>query len=102
MSVNEIEVGAPPEAVWNVLADAPSYEEWVVGNKAVRSHDPHGPDPGTEFHHRVGLGPIAVKDKTVSVAAEAARRLVINVRALPVGHGVVTFDVQPNGAGARV
>jgi uncharacterized protein YndB with AHSA1/START domain len=102
MSVNEIEVGAPPEVVWGVLAEAPSYEEWVVGNKAVRRHDPAWPAPGAEFHHKVGFGPLAVNDKTVSLAAETGRRLVMNVRALPLGHGVVTFELEPAGAGARV
>ncbi|HEV7534431.1 MAG TPA: SRPBCC family protein [Acidimicrobiia bacterium] len=97
MPVNEIEVDAPPEVVWAVLADPPTYSEWVVGNKAVRDHDRQWPDPGTEFHHKVGFGPIAVKDKTVSMAVDAPRRLVMNVRALPVGHGVVTFAVAPAG-----
>src|ERR671933_2013316 len=101
MSVNEIEVGAPPEVVWGLLAEPPSYEEWVVGNKEIRRHDPRWPAPGTEFHHTVGLGPLAVKDKTVALAADTGRRLVMNVRVLPVGHGVVTFEVEPDGAGAR-
>lgn len=102
MSVNEIEVDAPPEAVWGVLAEPPTYQEWVVGNKAVRRHDPRWPEPGTEFHHTVGFGPIAVKDKTVAMAADTARRLVMNVRVLPVGHGIVTFELEPAGAGTRV
>jgi uncharacterized protein YndB with AHSA1/START domain len=102
MSVNEIEVGASPEAVWNVLADAPSYEDWVVGNKEVRDHDPRWPEPKTEFHHKVGIGPVFVKDKTVSLASEPTRRLVMNVRVMPVGHGVVTFELEPAGAGTTV
>lgn len=102
MSVNEIEVDAPPSAVWAVLADPPTYEEWVVGNKKIRDHDPKWPGPGTEFHHKVGFGPVVVKDKTVSMEAVAPRRLVMNVRAFPVGHGVVSFDLTGAGDGTRV
>ena len=100
MSLNETTVDVPPEAVWRVLADPPTYERWVVGNKEIRDHDPDWPRPGTEFHHKVGFGPVAVKDRTVSVESAPPRRLVMNVRALPVGHGLVTFDLVPAGAGA--
>ena len=102
MSVNEIEVDAPPAAVWAVLADPPTYEEWVVGNKEIRDHDPKWPDAGTEFHHKVGFGPVAVKDKTVSLEAVTSRRLVMNVRAFPAGQGVVTFDLTETGQGTHV
>jgi hypothetical protein len=37
MSLNEIHVDTPPAAVWGLLADPPSYEEWVVGNKGGRT-----------------------------------------------------------------
>jgi uncharacterized protein YndB with AHSA1/START domain len=102
MSVNEIRVEAPPAAVWEVLADPPSYEEWVVGNKAVRRHDPNWPTPGTEFHHKVGVGPLVVKDKTVSLEATPSRRLAMNVRALPVGHGIVTLELTEAGGATSV
>ncbi len=102
MSVNEIEVDAPPAAVWAVLADPPSYEEWVVGNKAIRDYDPDWPAAGTEFHHKVGFGPLGVKDKTVSLEAVKSRRLAMNVRAFPAGQGVVTFDLTEAGEGTHV
>lgn len=118
MPVNETMIDAPPGVVWDVLADPPSYEEWVVGNKGIRDHDRGWPSPGTEFHHKVGLGPLRVKDKTValeatppSLAADAAAggtppvprgRLVMNVRVLPVGHGLVAFELQESGSGTLV
>ena len=102
MAINEITVDAPPSAVWGVLADPETYEEWVVGNKAIRGHDPNWPAPGTEFHHKVGFGPVTVRDKTVSLEAIPHRRLVMNVRALPVGHGIVTFELTEAGGGTHV
>lgn len=102
MPVNETMVDAPPQSVWDVLADPPSYEEWVVGNTGIRDYDGGWPTPGTEFHHKVGLGPLNVKDKTVALEATTLRRLVMNVRVLPVGHGVVTFELQESGSGTLV
>ena len=102
MSVNEITVDAPPPAVWDVLADPPSYEEWVVGNKETRDYDRSWPAPRAEFHHKIGFGPVAVKDKTVALEALPPRRLVMNVRALPVGHGIVTFELQEAVSGTLV
>ena len=102
MSVNEITVDAPPRAVWEVLADPPTYEEWVVGNKEIRDLDPQWPLPGTEFHHTVGFGPLAVKDKTVSLEGQPPHRLVMNVRLLPVGHGIVTLHLAEAGGGTAV
>jgi len=119
MAVNETMIDAPPQAVWDVLADPPSYEEWVVGNTGIRDYDRGWPSPGTEFHHKIGLGPINVKDKTValeatplSLAAHAAAvggtppvprgRLVMNVRVLPFGHGIVAFELEGSGSGTLV
>lgn len=102
MSVNEIIVDTPPAAVWDVLADPPSYEEWVVGNKDIRGYDRSWPTPGTEFGHEVGFGPLTVKDKTVALESTAPRRLVMNVRVFPVGHGIVTLELQEQGSGTLV
>jgi len=102
MSVNEVIVDAPPPAVWDVLADPPSYEHWVVGNKGIRDYDQSWPAPGREFHHRIGFGPFTVKDKTVSIEAFSPSRLIINVRALPAGHGIVTFELSECGSGTLV
>ncbi len=102
MAVNEISVDAPPTVVWGVLADPPSYENWVVGNKAIRDHDRNWPAPGTEFHHTVGFGALAVRDKTVALESVPSRRLVMNVRVLPIGHGIVTFELAEAGSGTVV
>ena len=85
MARNSTTVNAPPQIVFDVLADPCAYEHWVVGNKAVRHFDDAWPAPGAEFHHTVGFGPVATKDKTTVVEAEPARRLVLEARAMPVG-----------------
>lgn len=102
MSTNEITVDAPPPVVWSVLADPPTYKYWVVGNKKIGRYDSQWPEPGAVFHHEVGFGPITISDKTVALEADAPRRLAMQVRALPVGTGIVTFDLEPSGSGTKV
>lgn len=102
MSTNTKTVKAPPEVVFSVLADPPTYEHWVVGNKEIRGYDPDWPAAGTEFQHTVGFGPLAVKDKTVSVEALPPTSLVMRVRAMPVGVGTVTLRLDPVEGGTRV
>ena len=102
MSTNVITVDAPPSVVWAVLSDPPTYEYWVVGNKEIRRHDGDWPEPGAVFHHKVGFGPLTITDKSISLEAEPLRRLVMQVRALPVGTGIVTFELEPSGTGTKV
>jgi hypothetical protein len=102
MARNTITVDAVPEVVYGVLADPPCYEIWVVGNKSVRGYDEAWPAPGSEFHHKVGFGLVATKDKTVAVEADPSRRLVMIVRALPFIRAVVSFTLEPEGSGTRV
>jgi len=102
MARNSTTVNAPPQIVFDVLADPCAYEHWVVGNKAVRHFDDAWPAPGAEFHHTVGFGPVATKDKTTVVEAEPARRLVLEARAMPVGIARVTLLLEPDGAGTRL
>jgi uncharacterized protein YndB with AHSA1/START domain len=97
MSFNETAIDAPLPVVWGVLADPSSYDRWVVGTKEIRGHEGHWPDPGSEFHHKVGFGPLALKDKTVALEAIPGRRLVMQVRAMPAGVGIVTFELEPDG-----
>lgn len=102
MSLRSITVDAPAEAVWDILADPLTYEIWVVGNKQIRGYDRSWPAAGSEFHHTVGCGPIATRDKTVSLEAERPRRLVMLVRALPFIRATVALTLEPESSGTRV
>jgi uncharacterized protein YndB with AHSA1/START domain len=102
MSRTTISVDASPQTVWDVLADPPSYEIWVVGNRWIRGYDRSWPAPGSEFHHKVGFGLLATKDKTVALEAEPLTRLVMLARALPFLRAKVAFTLQPAGSGTDV
>lgn len=102
MSRTTITINALPETVYDVLADPVSYPLWVVGNKRIRGYDRSWPAPGSEFHHEVGFGPVATKDKTVALEADPGRRLVILVRALPFLQATVSYSLEQDGGGTRI
>jgi len=102
MASNERFMPVPPEAVWAALADPGGFAYWVVGSKEVRDADPHWPAPGSRFHHTVGVGPLEVKDHTVSLEADPPRRLRIRAKARPLGTAIVTLELHREDGGTRV
>jgi uncharacterized protein YndB with AHSA1/START domain len=102
VAVNERFMSAPPEAVWDALADPEGYRQWVVGSKRIRDADPTWPAPGSRFHHTVGVGPIEINDHTESLEAVAPQRLRLRVKGRPLLTAKVTMDLQPESGGTRV
>ena len=102
MAVNEIEIAASPERVFDVLADGHSYAEWVVGAKEIRAADPAFPEPGTRFHHSIGVGPLTIKDSTRVVELERPTRLVLEAHLGLLGGMLITLDLREHGGGTQV
>jgi uncharacterized protein YndB with AHSA1/START domain len=102
MAVTTYRTTARPEDVWDVLADAFAYADWVVGCKRIRAADVTWPQPGSQFHHTVGVGPVSIDDRSEVVAAEPARRLVLRAHAGPLGTGRVELELEPAGDGTLV
>ena len=102
MSTNRRFIPAPPETVWDVLADPDSYAHWVVGSKRIRDADANWPTPGSRFHHTVGVGPLTVDDHTESLAADPPRRLVLRAKARPLGVAKVEIELEPQDGGTCV
>jgi uncharacterized protein YndB with AHSA1/START domain len=92
----------PPEAVWDVLADAGKYGYWVVGSKVIRDEEPGWPEPGTKFHHTIGAGPITLSDHTVSLEAQRPTLLKIRAKGRPLGTATVTLKMHPRNGGTVV
>ncbi len=99
---NAVRVDAPPERVFAVLADARSYDDWVVGARRIRAADPGWPGLGTVFHHEVGIGPLRLRDHTQVVEVDPPRRLVLRAHARPLGSGLVRLEIEPDDGGSRV
>lgn len=93
MARNEVEVDAPPEAVFEVLADADLYGDWVVGSKHIRDADAGFPAVGTRFHHTLGFGPFELQDHSEVVAAEPPHRFVLHVKGRPLGTAKVELCI---------
>ncbi len=102
MAENETYVDAPPDAVFDVLADAGSYAHWVVGSSQVRASDPEWPEPGSEFHHTQGFYGVGLKDSTESVAANRPRQLVMEARFRPLMVAKIELRLRPRGRGTHV
>jgi uncharacterized protein YndB with AHSA1/START domain len=98
----EIQIAAPPEAVWGVLADAGAYGEWVVGTQHVASADVSWPEPGSALEYRVGAGPISVGDHTTVVEADAPRHLLLRAQLNHLGAFAIRLRLEPRDGGTRV
>jgi hypothetical protein len=102
MAVTHRHVDASAEAIFAVLEDGWRYADWVVGAKHIRDVDASWPEPGSRFHHRFGVGFLAIDDSTVLEEIEAPRRVVLRARARPTGVARVTVELEPAGAGTDV
>jgi uncharacterized protein YndB with AHSA1/START domain len=102
VATNERFMPVPPEAVWDTLADPGGYAYWVVGSKVIRDADPHWPEPGSRFHHTVGVGPVKVSDHTESLEARRPELLRIRAKARPIGTATVTMEMSPRDGGTVV
>jgi hypothetical protein len=95
-------MGVPPERVWEILSDPPTYAYWVVGSRTIERWDPDWPAPGTKFHHTQGRRPLVIHDYTESIAADPPRHLELVAHARPMLDARVIFDIRPEGNGCRV
>jgi hypothetical protein len=102
MARNEIDVDAPPEAVFGVLADPRSFARWVVGSRKIRAADPAWPEDGTAFDHAVGIGLLSLGDTTSVRHSEPPHRLELLVRARPFTRAVVTLDIRARDGGSHI
>src|SRR3954469_12583018 len=102
MSVTQTYVDAPPEAVFDVLADPNSYAHWVVGASRTRKVDAAWPKRGTKFHHTQGLCGIGLPDHTEVLSVTRPRRLVLEARIRPFAVNKVDLRLHKRGTGTRV
>lgn len=102
MSTTRRQIDASPERVWAVLADPDNYAHWVVGCRDIRDAHPDFPAAGTSFHHSLAFGPLDLKDESEVVESDEPRRLVLHVKARPLGRATVELDLVARGSGTHV
>jgi uncharacterized protein YndB with AHSA1/START domain len=102
VATTEAQFSVPPQRVFAVLADPKSYADWVVGSHSIRDADPDWPAVGSRFHHRVGVGPLTVKDHTEVLEVDPPHRLVLRARARPLGTAKIELVLEPRDGGTHV
>ncbi|MGW4808953.1 SRPBCC family protein [Kitasatospora sp. NPDC004272] len=90
-------IDCPAAQVWNVLANARSYAQWVVGTQDVLDADEQWPEVGARLRFRVGLGPATLEDTCVVRICEPGRRLELEAAADPLGTARIAFSLVPWG-----
>lgn len=92
-------VAAPPDRIFDIIADGWTYAAWVVGTAHIRAVDPHWPASGSRMQHAVGPWPLIIRDSSSVREHTPGRRLLMRVRIWPVGEGDVEFVVDPEAGG---
>lgn len=99
MTTTEIDIDAPPHVTHDVLADAVSYPQWLVGAKRIRTVEPDWPAEGSSFHHAVGVGPLVIRDRTTVLRHPGEGLLELKAHIGPFGSAIVRFQVEGRDGG---
>jgi NAD(P)-dependent dehydrogenase (short-subunit alcohol dehydrogenase family)/uncharacterized protein YndB with AHSA1/START domain len=102
MARNRVHIHATPEEVFAVLSDPECYPKWVVGADKIRDYDEEFPEVGSRFHHKVGPGPVNIRDYSEVIEVDAPRRLVLKAKARPLGTATIELDLQESDGGTEV
>ncbi|MFD4989218.1 SRPBCC family protein [Streptomyces sp. NPDC058374] len=97
MAVRHQLIGAPPERVWEVLADGSRYSEWVVGTSG--SHTERGPWPqtGATIEYDVQVGPWTLANETIVRISEPPRVLELEADSGRLGTARIAIEARPWG-----
>ncbi len=95
----ERRIGAPPAAVWAVLADYPNISSWNSG--ITNSYATSDATEGVGAQRHCDLAPMGGLDETIQEWAPE-ERLVISIDKapkIPIKQGLMTFSLAPDGDG---
>lgn len=102
MATNSLTIPATPDEVFAVLADARTYQHWIVGCHHIRAVEGDWPAVGSRFFHTVGVGPIKTSDNTTVLEVDPPHKLVLEARARPAGVAKVIFTLRAVDDGTEV
>lgn len=97
----QMHIDAPPERVFDVLADGGRYADWVVGARQIRAVEGRFPRRGARLHHTLGVAPLVLRDETRVVRSDPPRLLELDAHAGPV-RATVRFLLHPDPTGTTV
>ena len=99
---NRTFIPLPPERVFEVLSDPFTYQEWVVGTSKIRDADDNYPEVGARLYHRIGLGPLGIRDHTEVLELVPNRHIVLDAHLWPLGRARISLTLEPFEGGTRV
>ncbi|HKO37348.1 MAG TPA: SDR family NAD(P)-dependent oxidoreductase [Solirubrobacterales bacterium] len=102
MARNRVHIHATPEQVFTVLSDPENYPKWVVGADRIRDYDEEFPQVGSRFHHKVGPGPVNIRDHSEVIEVDPPRRLVLKAKARPLGTATIALDLEESEGGTEL
>jgi uncharacterized protein YndB with AHSA1/START domain len=102
VAIVERVIEAPPQRVFDVLADGWTYSDWVVGTTHLRDVDDTWPAVGAQLHHKAGPWPLSLEDTSTVLRCAPPHRLVLRAGLWPAGEAIVSFTLEPVDGGTRV
>ena len=102
MATNEIDIAAPRDRVFAILADPERYADWLVGANRVRDADPSWPAPGARLHHTIGAAGVTLDDSTEVIECDAPGRLLLLAQLGPLGAFRVELLLRADGPSTHV
>ncbi|GGR91493.1 polyketide cyclase [Micromonospora fulviviridis] len=103
MAIVEKVIDAPPQQIFDVLADGWTYSDWVVGTVHVRDVDDTWPRVGSRLHHKAGPWPLSLQDTSTVLECDAPHKFVVRAGLWPAGEAIVVFRLEPlDGGRTRV
>ena len=95
----EIEIPAPPAAVWTDLAQLATHIEWMADAESIEFLSATRQGVGTRIKVATRLGPLHTTDLMEFTAWEPPRLMAVSHHGLFTGEGC--FVCEPSGAGTR-
>lgn len=90
-------IGAPPEVVWEAVADVASHVEWMTDAVAIRFTSGRTGGVGTTFECDTRIGPLRLTDQMEITEWEPGRRMGVRHVGLVTGEGA--FSLTRAGGG---
>ena len=97
--VADIEIGAPPEKVWNLIMDPARFDEWVTIHRKVNSTDPGPPREGMRMEQTLCLRGASFRVKWTLAECEKDSRAVWEGLGPMRSHARTEYALSPDGDG---
>jgi carbon monoxide dehydrogenase subunit G len=96
-----IEIGAPPERVYDVVMDPRRLEDWVTIHDHLEDAPPGRLEHGSHLTQTLKLAGRKFNVRWNVVENRPCERVVWEGRGPVASHARVVYDFQPNGTGTR-